>query len=111
MLNISKTAHMTIVEMPEKVVFANAENLKFQLQALIEQGHVNLALNLSKVSFVDSSGLAVLVAAYKKAQNQQGDVALVAPTDNVRMLIELTRLHQVFAIYEDLSAISVVNPS
>lgn len=107
MLIITHHNAKTLVAMPEKVVFANAEQLKVQLHNLIEQGSKEIILDLSEVTFVDSSGLAVFVAALKKARTRDASVVLVAPTDNVRMLIELTRLHQVFSIYDDLSSLQV----
>jgi len=74
------------------------------LKSLVAQGHHRLILDLEHVDFIDSSGLSVLVSTLKSAQAEEGNVILLNPSDGVRSLIELTRLHQVFEIFEDKEA-------
>ena len=58
-----------------------------------------LIIDLSQVSFIDSTGLGVLVGALKKAISREGDIRLVNPTQNVMMLMEITRVDRVFLVY------------
>jgi anti-sigma B factor antagonist len=96
--------NITFVTLPDRLVYANADEIRHEIFELIETGHHCVALNLFQVEFIDSSGLAALVASFKKIDFIGGQMALVTPSDNARMLIELTRLHQVFDIYEDLES-------
>jgi len=50
------------------------------------------------VTFIDSTGLSVLITALKRARSLGGDVRLRAPSHQVFKVLELTRLHQVFEI-------------
>jgi anti-sigma B factor antagonist len=93
-----------LVVLPTRLVMANAQEARAALRRLVEQGHHRLVLDLGKVEFVDSSGLSVLVSTLKAVTPHQGGVVLLSPSNGVRSLIELTRLHQVFAIFEDLAA-------
>ncbi len=68
---------------------------------IIEQGSGKLVLNLTATSFMDSSGLAVLVSGLQAARKRDGDVLLVGMSNTVRALFELTRLHTVFQIFDD----------
>ncbi len=68
---------------------------------IIEQGSGKLVLNLTATSFMDSSGLAVLVSGLQAARKRDGDVFLVGMSNTVRALFELTRLHTVFQIFDD----------
>lgn len=79
---------------------AAAPGARAALQSLIAGGRVQLALDLGNVSFVDSTGLSVLVTALKGARRRGGDLVLVRPTAEGRMLLELTRLHEVFRIVD-----------
>ena len=93
-----------IVELEGELVMASGPELRKQLQAIINAGSGNLILQLEKVSFVDSRGLSVFVSALKHAREKQGQVVLVALMPEVRSLLELTRLHKVFDIFEDTNS-------
>ncbi len=100
-LTLTQHAHVTVARLPENLVMSNADSTRDALNQLIDQGHRHLVLDLQPVEFMDSSGLAVLIALYKRLSNRRGRLVLLSPTSNVRALIELTRLHQLFDIYED----------
>ena len=70
---------------------------------MIKQGHGKLIIDMEKVTFIDSSGCAVLVAAYKSLQLKPGHLILVT-SPAVQSLIELTRLHTIFEILPSQSA-------
>lgn len=65
------------------------------------QANNRVILDLNRVSYMDSTGLGVLVGGLKKAINKGGDIRLVNPSDEVRMLMELTRVDKVFLIFSD----------
>ncbi len=56
-------------------------------------------VNLSKVHFIDSTGLAILVKGMKHHREQAGDMILCELQQPVRIIFELTRLDRVFDIY------------
>lgn len=80
---------------------AAAPELRNQLRSIIDAGRTRILVDLGAVDFVDSSGLSVLVTALKGARAAGGDVAVLKPTTDVRALLELTRLHLVFQVFED----------
>lgn len=57
-----------------------------------------VSIDLSKTSFIDSSGLGVLLSLNKTLRAQGGVLKLLNPSSAVAQLIELTRLHRVFEI-------------
>lgn len=102
-LPYSSHNNVTVIELPETLNMANAEQARQAFdRILLLTGHCDLVLNMTTVNFVDSSGLAVLVSVYKNAQKRNGKVALFKPNRHVKALIELTRLHEILYIYEDL---------
>ncbi len=90
-----------IAALSGRLVMADVVEVRQQLLAIIEQGSGKLILDLAEVSFMDSSGLSVLVSAFKAARAKHGDIVLLKLTPRVLALIELTRLQQVFAIFDD----------
>jgi anti-sigma B factor antagonist len=56
-------------------------------------------IDLEKVGYVDSSGLATLVEVLKKTRSQGGSLALAGMSDKVKSLFEITKLDKLFSIY------------
>lgn len=68
------------------------------LSATVHRGG-QMVVNLSKVHFVDSTGLAVLVKGMKQQREQQGELVLCELQQPVRIIFELTKLDKMFTIY------------
>lgn len=60
-------------------------------------------VDMSGVSYIDSSGIASLVEAYQSARRGRTPFALVAVSDAAMRVLELARLDQVFSIYASIS--------
>lgn len=93
-----------IVKLSGHLVMAGAANARSTLKDIIKDGSGRLIIDLKLAEFVDSSGLAVLVSSLQAARKKAGDVFLVGPGNDVRALLELTRLHTVFQIFDDEAA-------
>lgn len=67
-----------------------------------EQGHTPPALliNLEHLGFIDSNFLGALVKCLKLTLKQNGELALCSLQAPVKSMFELTRLHNIFKIYE-----------
>jgi anti-sigma B factor antagonist len=74
------------------------------LSAMIERKPKKLVVDLAKVSYIDSSGLAVLIEAMQNVQAYGGKFALAGLQEAVRPIFEIARLDQVFGIYPDVAA-------
>jgi anti-sigma B factor antagonist len=70
-----------------------------RLTTWFEKATPKVVVNLSDVSFVDSSALALLVKGLKHCRQQGGDLALCSLQQPVRVIFELTRLDKAFGIY------------
>ena len=55
-------------------------------------------MDLAHLDFIDSTGLAVLVAGLKRLREHGGDMALRSPKPSILRVFEITGLTQVFAI-------------
>ena len=64
----------------------------------------DVVLDMSEVSFTDSEGLSALVAVYKAASARSRRLALARVRNNLRALLELTRLHRIFDVYPDVES-------
>jgi anti-anti-sigma factor len=74
------------------------------LMAAISGGDVHLAVDVSGVAFIDASGIGVLVAAANRARQAGGGLSLLAPSPQVRRLLDVLHLDAVLPIAERLAA-------
>ena len=74
------------------------------LQSLSEEKTPHLVVDLSRVSYIDSSGLAVLIAGMQNVTGYGGKFSLVGLQEGVRPIFEIARLDQVFRIFPDVDA-------
>ena len=63
------------------------------------EGIGKVLVDLSSVTYIDSSGVASLVEALQAAKRNGGRFALVAASDPTRRVLELARLDKVFTMY------------
>ena len=61
-------------------------------------------VDLSEVTYIDSSGIACLIEALQTARNWGADLGLVSVSTQAMRVLELARLDMVFPIHEDLAA-------
>ncbi|MBD8704023.1 STAS domain-containing protein [Frigoribacterium sp. CFBP 13712] len=83
---ISPQGRLTVVSTPQ---------LRTEVATRIEAGDRLIIVDLSQTTFVDSSGLGALVSCLKSARQAGGDLRLVAPTEQVSMVLKLTNLDRI----------------
>lgn len=74
------------------------------LTRMIEKKPPKVIVDLSRVSYIDSSGLAVLIEAMQNIEQYGGQFALAGLQETVRVIFEIARLDQVFRIFPDAEA-------
>jgi anti-sigma B factor antagonist len=93
----------TVVKLGEERLDAhNSGELRDRILGLLEAGGQQLVVDLSGVSFIDSSGLGALLSGYKNANLRSGSFVLAGLQPRVQSMFELTRLHRVFEIFPTL---------
>jgi len=65
------------------------------------KGNKKLLLNLSEVSYIDSSGIGELVSGFTTVTNNGGQLKLVGLSKRVKDLLQITKLYTVFEVFDD----------
>ena len=86
-----------------EVDFTTSGPVQATLTAMVLPGGGTVLADLSRVTFIDSSGLGVLVQAHRTAQEGRTRLLVVA-SPPVRKLLSLTALDTVLETYDDLAA-------
>jgi len=96
---MEKVADVSVLMLPGGNLDAsNAKDYKRDLSPVIEKNR-RMVFDMSKLQFVDSSGLAVLLGCLRQINGVGGDLKLFGMTKPVRALFELVRMHRIFDIY------------
>jgi len=97
-----RVGNVAIVDLNGKITLGeNTGILRDELRSLLSQGNKHIVLNLKDVGYVDSAGLGELVGAYTTATNQGGAVKLLHVQGKMKDLMQITKLHTVFPVFED----------
>lgn len=89
--------NLFILKAKGEVDVYTAPALKEAVLAALEKSS-NIAFDLSETSYMDSTGLSVLIGALKRAKGQDGRVVILDPHPNVRKLLEITGLDRALPI-------------
>lgn len=105
-LQCTETNNTLIITVNEPRIDASAAiRFKDSMRALTDAGPPHAILDLSRVIFVDSSGLGAIVASMKQLKpDQRLDLAGLTP--DVAKVFRLTRMDSVFVIHESLDSLT-----
>lgn len=70
--------------------------MKTQIYEFLDENDDILTVNLSKVDFIDSSGLGLLISLLKYMKGHDGRMIIEYPKLGVQKLMEMTRLDELF---------------
>ena len=77
-----------------------AEKFKLDFVKKIKNDHKKYLIDLSNCEYMDSSFLGSIIFIYKKVSEFDGELKLVAPYQDIKILLELTSVNKFVDIYE-----------
>ena len=83
----------------EELDASNAGDFRRDIAPVLD-AHPRLVLDLSRLRFVDSSGLGAFISCLRKLHAAGGDLKLCGMSKSVRAVFELVRMHRVFDILD-----------
>lgn len=95
---------VSVVSVSGRLNMVTAPRVREAIQTAVENNQPHVAVDLSGVVFLDSSGLGALIAGLKTAREAGGDVRLVNPTEQVQLVLELTNMGTVLKTFDDVES-------
>jgi anti-sigma B factor antagonist len=83
-----------------KLNMVSAPDLRAAVLSAVEDQFTRIVVDLSKIDFMDSSGLGALVGSLKTARQAGGDLRIAAPSAQVTMVLQLSNLDRVLASFD-----------
>ena len=93
----------TVVEVTGEFDVYTAPVLEESLGELVDGGQRDIVVDLSGVTFMDSTGLGLLIKALKWTREKDGSLRIVANTEKVLKVFRVTGLDSVLALYDTLA--------
>ncbi len=87
-----------IFELAGELDFHTSPDLRSQLQAVTDKPAHKVVINLKKVNYIDSSGLATFVEALQKTKRGSGRLVLAEMAAAVKSVFEIAKLDKVFVL-------------
>ncbi|MDR3418503.1 MAG: STAS domain-containing protein [Nevskia sp.] len=98
-ITFDRLGDVTVALVPaEELDAGNSAEFKREAAPLME-ATTKLVFDLSRLRFVDSSGLGAFISCLRKLNAKGGDVKLCGMSKQVRAVFELVRMHRIFEIY------------
>jgi anti-sigma B factor antagonist len=72
----------------------------------IQQHALTCIVDISKLRYINSSGIGVLITILTKFRNKGGEVYLMKPSENVQKLLVITKLNAIFQIVQSEEEVS-----
>ncbi|MCS6935758.1 MAG: STAS domain-containing protein [Chitinophagales bacterium] len=74
------------------------------LKGNLEQGNKKVLFNLANLKFINSTGLGMLMTALTKTRNAGGEMALCNIPEQMKKILAITKLENIFPTYDDEAA-------
>lgn len=100
-INQAKNKDILIYYIKGDVDINTSPDMRKNFDTVANRQEKKIIINLSGVSYIDSSGLATLVEMLKKVRKYGGKLKLSSLADKVKSLFEITKLEKLFEIYDN----------
>jgi anti-anti-sigma factor len=93
----------TVISAAGVMDYWNVDPLRKVLESAVSVRLAQVVLDLHEVTFVDSTGLALLVAADQSVRQQGGSLRLACPQEQLQRLLEITNLDRRLGLYDSVA--------
>jgi anti-anti-sigma factor len=77
-----------------RVNAASADILLYKLETAIKEGRINILVNMSRIEYLSSVGIRVILKIYKKAAEAGGKFNIERPSENVKNVMGMVALKE-----------------
>lgn len=104
-LSTRKLGDIIVIDVDGKIILGDGDvEIKKTVDSLVERGHKDFLLNMSRVPYLDSAGLGEIIRCFTTLRKIGGNFKLLSPNQRIVDLLTITKLLEVFDICENESA-------
>lgn len=79
-----------------EVDISTAPKLREYLDGAYQEIKADILLNLDELTYIDSTGLGVIIGAFGRMQETDNRILLINPRENIKKLLSITSLDRIF---------------
>ncbi|MGI6405190.1 MAG: STAS domain-containing protein [Syntrophaceticus sp.] len=103
-LELRRMGSILIIKVCGEFDLGEADNCRRQIDERVRaEGVKELLFDLEKVTFIDSSGLGVILGRYRKAKENEGCVAISNANPRISKILELSGITRLIPVYSNTS--------
>ena len=101
-LSTRQVGGITVIDASGRITLGEgASAFRDLIRDLAAKGDKRILLNLSDVTYIDSSGIGEMVSGYTTVTNHGGVLKLLGLNKRVKDLLQITKLYTVFEVHDD----------
>jgi anti-sigma B factor antagonist len=101
-LTSRQVGDVTVMDAAGRITLGEgASAFRDRVRELVAKGDKKILLNLSEVSYIDSSGIGEMVSGFTTVTNNGGQLKLIGLSKRVKDLLQITKLYTVFEAFDD----------
>ncbi len=100
-INTHEVGDATVLELHGKLTGGpEAETFRTIFKDLVKEGRKKIIINLGKVSWINSTGLGILISGYTTLRREGGDIVLTNVSDRIESILYVTKLNLLFKTFD-----------
>lgn len=100
--SIEEKSNYTLLTFTGRMMGSELQDFHNQVKQLIEKDRTVMIADLSEVTFLNSSGLGMLIAALTSLKKAGGDLILCSASEKIESLFRVSKLFSIFTYYDTL---------
>ena len=97
--NLRHIGDIPVLDVDGEIDIYTTPQFKEAVAGVIEEGRRGIIINMSRVSYMDSSGFGTLLSATKRLRALNGSLHLVGCNDAISRMLQITRLNTIFGVH------------
>jgi anti-sigma B factor antagonist len=95
-VTIRQAGRISLIDVAGRLTSFEIGALRDSISRLLKQSRKNIVLNLSRLQYLDSSGIGELARVYVSVVKEGGQMKVVGLSPKVEEILKITQLYQVF---------------
>ena len=104
-IDVRQAGGVSLVEVCGRLTSFEAKAFREMIHGLLQHGQTNIVLNLTRLDYLDSSGIGELVRNYMTTVKRGGAMRVVGLAPKVEEILKVTQLYQVFPEFPDEASV------
>ena len=104
-VSIKASGPWAILQIAGEIDLNTAPKLKEAIVGSMKDGFRRIALDLTNVGFLDSTGLAAMVSGIKRANEAGGGLVLINPNEHIQRILSITDLEKIFPVFSNAESL------